>query len=222
MKLSIEETLSTEKLVNWPNAITFARVLICLPVFGFAAYSSSSLWNFVGLGLHWALDGLDGYLARSMKQETRFGAQTDIIADRAMVSFFYINYLVLNRDLIVPIVWFLVVYGFLDHYLSNQFLRWGLLSPNYFHQVDSVIWLLNWSAPGKFVNSGLVTVLLLVTDSPVAPIPALIGLTLLKIYTHVRMHRLPLPKAWLSLRRDPPEVNLTFSKLLLASMRRDA
>ncbi|MFQ5943657.1 MAG: CDP-alcohol phosphatidyltransferase family protein [Anaerolineales bacterium] len=213
------ETLSHEELLNWPNAITLGRVLIGLTVFGFAAYSQSTLWNFVGLVLHWALDGLDGYLARSMKQETRFGAQIDIIADRVLLSFFYINYLQSHPYLAVPIAWYLIMYGFVDHYLSNQFIRWGLLSPNYFYQADSRIWLLNWSTPGKFVNSGLFTVLVLGTNAPVAPIAGLIGLTFLKLYTFMKIHMLPLPQAWAMTRSDPPEVRLSVSELLMAEAR---
>ena len=219
MKTSESETLARETLLNWPNAITVARILICLPVFAFAAYSRSTVWNFVGLGLHWALDGLDGYLARSLKQETRFGAQIDIIADRAMVAFFYINYLPTHPQLAAPIVTYLILYGFVDHYLSNQFLQWGLLSPNYFYQADAKVWLLNWSTPGKFVNSGLFTVLVLVTGSALATLPALVGLAIVKFYTIARIHRLVLPAAWVSLHQPPPEPRLSLGELLAARSR---
>jgi CDP-diacylglycerol--glycerol-3-phosphate 3-phosphatidyltransferase len=219
MKTSESETLARETLLNWPNAITVARIIICLPVFAFAAYSRSTVWNFVGLGLHWALDGLDGYLARSLKQETRFGAQIDIIADRAMVAFFYINYLPIHPHLAAPIVLYLILYGFVDHYLSNQFLQWGLLSPNYFYQADPTVWLLNWSTPGKFANSGLFTVLVLSTDSAWATLPALIGLAIVKFFTIARVHRLALPKAWADLQERPPEARLSIGELLAGRSR---
>jgi len=219
MKTSESETLARETLLNWPNAITLARIILCLPVFAFAAYSQSTVWNFVGLGLHWALDGLDGYLARSLKQETRFGAQIDIIADRAMVAFFYINYLPTHPHLAAPIVTYLILYGFVDHYLSNQFLQWGLLSPNYFYQADATVWLLNWSTPGKFVNSGLFTVLVLATGSALATLPALVGLAIVKFYTIARIHRLVLPAAWVSLHQPPPEPRLSLGELLAARSR---
>jgi len=214
MKTSESETLGREALVNWPNAITLARVLICMPVFAIAAYSQSTFWNFVGLGLHWALDGLDGYLARSLEQETRFGAQIDIIADRAMVAFFYINYLPTHPHLAAPIVIYLILYGFVDHYLSNQFLQWGLLSPNYFYQADPTVWLFNWSTPGKFINSGLFTVLVLATNSATATLPALVGLAIVKSFTAARIHRLPLPQAWVNLHNPPPEPRLSIGELL--------
>ena len=194
-----------EKLFNWPNAITVVRVIVGLFVFGLAASSTNSLWSFAGLGLHWVLDGLDGYLARSLKQETRFGAQIDIIADRAMVSFFYIIYLRAHPSFLVPIVGYLVVYGFIDQYLSNQYANWGLLSPNYFYQVNRRIWLLNWSTPGKFVNSGMFTILLLGTGSVTASTVWLVGLAVLKLYSFIKIHRLPLPDAWRSVWQSPPE-----------------
>ena len=219
MKTPASETLGREALVNWPNAITLARIIVCLPVFAFASYTQNNFWNFVGLGLHWALDGLDGYLARTLNQETRFGAQIDIIADRAMVTFFYINYLPFHPQLAALIVIYLILYGFVDHYLSNQFLRWGLLSPNYFYQTDPRVWLLNWSTPGKFVNSGLFTVLVLVTGSALATVPALVALAIVKFYTIARIHRLVLPAASGSLHQLPPEPRLSLGELLAGRTR---
>jgi CDP-diacylglycerol--glycerol-3-phosphate 3-phosphatidyltransferase len=77
------------------------------------------------------------------------------------------------------------------HYLANQFMRWPLLSPNYFHVVDRTIWWLNWSAPAKFLNSGMVTILLLVTQSAWAAWPVLVALYAIKTYSLIRIHRLP-------------------------------
>jgi len=219
MKTTASQTLGREALVNWPNAITLARIIICLPLFAFASSSQNSFWNFVGLGLHWALDGLDGYLARTLNQETRFGAQIDIIADRAMVAFFYINYLPTHPQLTAPIVIYLMLYGFVDYFLSNQFMQWGLLSPNYFYQADPTVWLFNWSTPGKFVNSGLFTVLVLTTGSALATVPALVGLLIVKSFTFARVHRLALPAAWANLHQPPPEPRLSLGELLAGRSR---
>ena len=81
----------------------------------------------------------------------------------------------------------------LDNYLSNQFLRWPILSPNYFYVVDRPIWRLNWSPPAKFFNSGMITILLLVAGSIWAVMPVLVALYGIKLYSAVRLHRLPLP-----------------------------
>ena len=43
----------------------------------------------------------------------------------------------------------------IDGFLSLAFLAWPITSPNYFYVVDRRLWLLNWSHPGKAVNSGL-------------------------------------------------------------------
>jgi len=56
----------------------------------------------------------------------------------------------------------------LDHYLSNQFIRWPILSPNYFYLVDRQTWLWLWSKPAKALNTGLVTLLLIGAPVPVA------------------------------------------------------
>ena len=50
-----------------------------------------------------------------------------------------------------------------DSFLSICFLAWPITSPNYFYVIDRRLWLLNWSHPGKAVNSGLFAILLLVT-----------------------------------------------------------
>ena len=59
---------------------------------------------------------------------------------------------------------FLFQFVFLDSYLSFQFLNWDIISSNYFFQVDSIIWQLNWPLPVKFMNSGLATIILVFTD----------------------------------------------------------
>jgi CDP-diacylglycerol--glycerol-3-phosphate 3-phosphatidyltransferase len=139
------------------------------------------------------MDCLDGFLARTLNQETRFGAQMDILSDRFLIAFFYLNYLAFHPELVAVIAVFLFQFMVLDHYLSNQFLRWRLLSPNYFYKVDRTIWWLNWSMPGKFFNSGVITILLLITNAAWAAWPVLGILFLVKIYSLVRMHLLPMP-----------------------------
>jgi CDP-diacylglycerol--glycerol-3-phosphate 3-phosphatidyltransferase len=186
--------LFDESPATWANGVTLVRTIGGLVLFSIAALEHSPTWNLAGLGVYWGLDCLDGFLARALDQETRFGAQMDILADRFLIAFFYLNYLARHPDLAVVIALFLFQFMVLDHYLSNQFMRWHLLSPNYFYVVDQAIWWLNWSAPGKFANSGVVTILLLTTQSAWAVWPVLVGLFLIKIYSWLRLHRLPSPK----------------------------
>lgn len=185
------ESLFNEDLRTWANAVTVFRTVAGLAVFSVAALEHSIWWNLAGLVIYGGLDVLDGYLARALDQETRFGAQLDILSDRILIAFFYLNCLVMHPEWAVVIALFLFEFMVLDHYLSNQFLRYPILSPNYFYVVDRRIWLLNWSAPGKFFNSGMVTILLLVTRSVWPVLPVLIVLFGIKIYSFVRLHRLP-------------------------------
>ena len=156
-------TSGVEDPHTWANLVTLVRVAGGLAVLSVAAVMHSAAWNFAGLAIYWLLDMLDGWLARRLGQETRLGAQLDILSDRLLVGFFYLNYLVLHPSAVVAVALFLLQFCLIDHYLSHQFLRWPLLSPNYFHHVDRRIWLLNWSPPAKAVNSVLGTLLLVLT-----------------------------------------------------------
>jgi CDP-diacylglycerol--glycerol-3-phosphate 3-phosphatidyltransferase len=182
-----------ENLATWANGVTLIRTIVAIAFFCIASIEHSITWNLIGLAVYWGLDCLDGFLARALNQETRFGAQFDILSDRFLIAFFYLNYLAFHPELAAVIAVFLFQFMVIDHYLSNQFMRWQLLSPNYFYKVDRAIWWLNWSMPGKFFNSGAVTILLLATNSAWAAWPVLVILFAVKIYSWVRMHRLPLP-----------------------------
>ena len=172
------------------NVVTAIRTMSGLVLFAAAARTSSATLNFAGLAVYWGLDVLDGWLARRLGQETRIGAQLDILADRLLVAFFYFNYLQWHPDAAVPVLLFLTNFMVLDHFLSNQFLRWPIRSPNYFHEVDRVTHLLNWSPLGKATNSGLVTVVLTFLDWRLGAIAICGALIAVKSYSIARLHRL--------------------------------
>lgn len=192
-QVTMSPKLVGEDLWTWPNAITLFRSVVGLALFTVAAVEHSMVWNLAGLAVYWSLDCLDGYLARSLDQETRFGAQFDILADRFLIAFFYLNYQAIHPEAAVVIALYLFEFMILDNYLSNQFMRWSILSPNYFYVVDRTIWRLNWSLPAKAFNSGMITVLLLGTGSIWAVVPVLMALYAIKVYSAIRLHRLPLP-----------------------------
>jgi CDP-diacylglycerol--glycerol-3-phosphate 3-phosphatidyltransferase len=183
-----------ETWTTWANLVTAIRLVAGLAVFSVAAYQRDEMLNFIGLGIYWVLDVVDGFLARRFDQETRIGAQLDILADRVLVAFFYLNYATLYPELLVPIAMFLFQFMGIDHYLSNQFMRWPIKSPNYFHEVDRTIWLWNWSPVGKLVNSAVVTAVLVFTKSAVIGSAVCGAILAVKGWSAVLMARLPAPE----------------------------
>jgi CDP-diacylglycerol--glycerol-3-phosphate 3-phosphatidyltransferase len=185
---------ATESWRTWANLVTAIRLIAGMTVFAYAAVHRDERWNFIGLAIYWVLDVVDGFLARRFDQETRIGAQFDILADRLLVALFYMNYAALYPQLIAPIAMFLCQFMAVDHYLSNQFMRWPIKSPNYFDQVDHTIWMWNWSAGGKLLNSVVVTATLVVTKSAVIGCIVCGGILALKLWSMCLMHRLPAPE----------------------------
>ena len=182
-----------EDLLTAANAITLLRTGVALILFSASVYLRDPMLNLAGLAVYWLGDVADGYLARRLDQETLFGAQWDILSDRLSVSFFYLNYLWFYPSLAPSIALFVLQFTVIDHYLSNQYLRWPIISPNYFHRVDQIVWRLNWSKLGKMGNTGLVTLLLLATKSNVVVMPVVIVLIAIKLYSCGRVLRLREP-----------------------------
>ncbi|MBI4508574.1 MAG: CDP-alcohol phosphatidyltransferase family protein [Deltaproteobacteria bacterium] len=191
---SSDPSWQREQPFTWANLVTAVRTVVGVALFSIAAFERSAAWNFAGLAVYWSLDMLDGFLARRLHQETRLGAQFDILADRLLVAFFYLNYLALHPGRAVVVALFLFEFMVVDHYLSNQFLRWPILSPNYFYKVDRLIWKLNWSLPGKLFNTGLITMLLLLVPPAWPALSACVILIGLKLYCCVRLHGLAQPE----------------------------
>jgi CDP-diacylglycerol---glycerol-3-phosphate 3-phosphatidyltransferase len=75
-------------MLNLPNILTMVRILV-IPIFVLIFYLPIS-WGHTAAAIIFALacatDWLDGYLARSLKQATQFGAFLDPVADKLMVS----------------------------------------------------------------------------------------------------------------------------------------
>lgn len=190
-------TTSSQQLepwFTWANLATAVRVIACVIIFAYSSIDRDETANYVGLGTYWVLDVLDGFLARKLHQETRLGAQMDILADRLLVAFFYLNFVAMHPAMIVPVALFLFQFMGIDHYLSNQFMRWPIKSPNYFYEVDRTVWKWNWSPGGKLLNSAVVTLVIVVTRSPVAASAVCLGIIGLKVWSAVKMRALPAPE----------------------------
>lgn len=75
-------------MLNLPNMLTLFRILI-IPFFVLLYYLPIPWAHLTASGLFaiaCITDWLDGYLARSLKQSTKFGAFLDPVADKLMVS----------------------------------------------------------------------------------------------------------------------------------------
>ena len=74
--------------MNWPNAITVARVVL-VPVFVVLAYQgsySARVASLVVFGVASISDLIDGYLARRWQITTRFGEFWDPTADKLLIG----------------------------------------------------------------------------------------------------------------------------------------
>lgn len=182
--------LDPHSVCSFPNLITLVRLGLSLSFFVLAILKNEETYNFIGLGVHWLGDVLDGMVARRFNQETILGAEIDIIADRVETLFFYLIFLSFHPQLYLPAVVYIVDFAFVDFYLSYQFLKFGLISPNYFFKIDRKVYQLNYSPAGKFCNSTVVT--LIVIFFPRLWLLAAIwaaGLIGVKIYSFLRLNK---------------------------------
>jgi CDP-diacylglycerol--glycerol-3-phosphate 3-phosphatidyltransferase len=173
-----------ESIYSEPNILTLVRLTGSLVFFTLAAVQNNPTANFIGLGIHWAGDVLDGKLARWSKQETILGAEIDLIADRIETLFFYVNFLRFEPTLFLPVTVYLLDFAFVDFYLGYQFLKYDIISPDYFYKVDRTVYRLNFSTLGKLCNSTVVTLTLIFL--PRLQLLALVfacGLIAVKIYS---------------------------------------
>ncbi|MEU7585858.1 CDP-alcohol phosphatidyltransferase family protein [Micromonospora sp. NPDC049230] len=177
-------------LLNVPNAITAVRTAGAVGL-AVAALSQRSAHLLIAAYLvYWIGDILDGVAARALGQETRTGAVFDIVADRACTSACAAALIVLRPATALPIAVFLVQFMVIDQLLSLMFLRWPLLSPNYFASVDHRIYLWNWSPPAKALNTAAVVLLAIFAPMAVAVTFAL-GVAAVKVVSLICAARLP-------------------------------
>ena len=190
-KIKIFSPLPPESIFSIPNVITVIRFVGSLVFFILAIEKMDLTYNYIGLAIHWIGDMADGNYARFFKQETIFGAEIDIIADRVEFLFFYFIFLVFNPELARPIVLFVVNFAFVDFYLSYQFLKFDLISINHFYKVDKTVHKLNFSFFAKPANTVVITFILIFLPQFAwfATVFA-IGLIVVKCYSIYRLHQL--------------------------------
>ncbi len=170
------------------NVITIARLLGSLTFFVLANVRQRELYNFIGLAIHWGGDYLDGWYSRRFKQETILGAELDLIADRVETLFFFANFIHFHSGLWLPVLIYALDFAFVDYYLSYQFVKFDIISINYFYRVDRLVYRLNFSVPAKAVNSLPILLILIFVPSLWAVALALaVALIGVKIYSGRRL-----------------------------------
>ncbi len=172
-----------DRLWSEATGITLLRLVTSLVFFILAILKQDITFNYIALGIHWAGDVLDGFIARRFKQETIPGAELDLIADRIETLFFFVIFLHFRPQLIIPVGIYILNFAFVDFYLGYQFNKFGIISPNYFDRIDSTVYRFNFSPPAKFINSTVVT-LLLIFFPQIWPVAALLAVVLLGVKSY--------------------------------------
>lgn len=189
--LKIFSPLPPESTFSIPNVITVIRFVGSLVFFVLAIVKMDLTYNFIGLVIHWIGDIADGNWARLFKQETIVGAEIDIIADRVGFLFFYVLYLIFKPELALPVALFVINFAFVDFYLSYQFIKFGLISINYFYKVDRTVYQLNFSLLAKPANTVVVTLtLIFFPQFWVFAAVFAAGLIVVKCYSIYRLYQL--------------------------------
>lgn len=191
--LDVWTDLDAERLGTPANWVTAVRTVAAVALAGVAASERSQTLLVVALVVFWVGDALDGMVARSGRCETRIGAVLDILADRFCAAAFYVGLMWLHPHLAPAVLIYLAEFMVVDGFLSLVFLAWPIRSPNYFYVIDRTLWRLNWSPPGKAVNSSLFALLLLVTDQVWLGVGVATALLVHKSMSLARVLRIGLP-----------------------------
>jgi CDP-diacylglycerol---glycerol-3-phosphate 3-phosphatidyltransferase len=181
----------SESLYTLPNAVTLARTVGALVLAGLAIAGESTPLLLAAVATYWIGDIADGKIARLTGTETRNGAVLDILCDRLCCAVVYVVFAVQHPTLLPAIFVFLLQFMVVDNFLSLAFLRWPVSSPNYFFLVDRTLWRLNWSPLGKSVNSAALLVVMLLTGSVVVSTALASAVLVLKVWSVLRLGRLP-------------------------------
>jgi CDP-diacylglycerol---glycerol-3-phosphate 3-phosphatidyltransferase len=182
---------TVDRPLTLPTMVTLVRTAASVACTVAGLRTGSSTWLLAAQGTYWVGDVVDGALARRLNAETRTGAVLDIICDRCCVAFILLPYASWHSELAIPLGLYLAEFMVIDTFLSLAFLRWPILSPNYFYAVDRPLHRLNWTPAAKAANSCGVAVTAIVLNAP--DIAMLVAVTLLavKVWSLTRLVHLP-------------------------------
>ena len=177
-----------------PTLVTAVRTVGTVVAWAVAVTTGGDGWLLAALLCYWIGDIADGVLARLTDRETRTGAVLDVLADRLSVCLVVVSYVTTHPSAAAPAAVFLVQFVVVDAYLTLAFIRWSLLSPNYFGLVDATVYRLNWAPLAKATNTSVVVLVWLGTGSPVAATVLAAAVLGVKWFSAVRVARLPVPR----------------------------
>lgn len=180
-----------ERLVTWPSVLTAVRTVVALVCALYALVQPDRTGALVAAVVaYWVGDAADGMLARAIGQETRIGGVFDVLCDRLCAALVFAAFLVRAPDMALPVGIFLAQFMVVDCFLTLAFLRWPLLSPNYFWLVDRWIYRWNWSPVAKGTNTGALLIVMVVTGSVVLSTALALGVLAVKVISVRRLARL--------------------------------
>ena len=107
--------MSTSKIFNVSNSLSFIRLLLVIPAwFAFNDFTQFARYSVAAIGVIATItDILDGYLARKLNQITEFGKVIDPLADKVLIVFVVLNlfllgeipdhyfYMIVSRDALI-------------------------------------------------------------------------------------------------------------------------
>jgi len=91
--------MSTSKIFNISNSLSFIRLLLVVPAwFAFNDFTQFARYSVAAIGVIATItDILDGYLARKLNQITEFGKVIDPLADKVLIVFVVLNLFLLDE-----------------------------------------------------------------------------------------------------------------------------
>ncbi len=195
-----------EQILTLATTLTTLRACVTSVIFVIAIVSQSRADLLIALAISMFFDFFDGIAARLQDRETIFGAQLDGLADRLAAFFVVIAVISMQSQaesvIVAAVVW--VQFGVVDQFLSAQFLRFGLWSPDHFYAVDQRTWDLNWSPQAKFASN--LPIALLAIGGPWVWLALALSVSLMSVrlcaYGAIRMQAA----------RRLPELHLAYAK----------
>lgn len=148
-----------EQIITGANILTLARAVGATAILVTAIIGGSYNLLLVGLAFSMFFDFVDGQIARAFKGETVLGAQLDGIADRITAALVAGGIVSMKdgADVVIAATAVWIQFGVVDQFLTAQFLRFDLWSPDHFYQLEEPwgerVWRQNWSAIAKLASN---------------------------------------------------------------------